>query len=463
MSAKDPANDSAPTSDWWADLHLHAFVSLTIADRKVERRERVWVKGFFVRHRRPQYFDEFQRLVDASDAYAPADIKALTAVARERMGEADKRGFVNNLAQMCKSKGSMAEEEYGSILDFADGVGLEDIDADAIINSVFSINDTFGAIVGLLALGIVLYFTRIVVVPLVIAIFAAIIIRNLDHRVSKTLNLRRLRWLSRLVTMVVLFGGVFLVFTAAASSGKEIVDKLPSYQAKLWDLFWRLDAAINTAGLGELSLTNVTEQLAQIPIAGTLSGFLGSIVTFLGNFLLVIIFTGFLVFTPPTGTGAGAGQEIADKITAYLSVKSLMSLLTAAMVLIVCLIFGIDFALFWATLAFLLNYIPSVGAIAASLPPMLLAVIQLESFSTVLLFAGTLTACHVGIGQVLEPKLMGDKLAVNPIAILLGLIFWGFLWGIPGMFLAAPLMALLRIYSSHYNFSRGLERLLAAD
>ena len=62
-----------------------------------------------------------------------------------------------------------------------------------------------------------------------------------------------------------------------------------------------------------------------------------------------------------------------------------------------------------------------------------------------------------------EKKLMGDKLAVKPVAILLGLIFWGFLWGIPGMFLAAPLMALLRILASNFNFSRSFERLLAAE
>ena len=96
--------------------------------------------------------------------------------------------------------------------------------------------------------------------------------------------------------------------------------------------------------------------------------------------------------------------------------------------LILCWSFGIDFAFFWATLIFLLNFIPAVGAIIATVPPVLLAAIQLDAWASVFLFAGLFVAMHILVGQVLEPKLMGDKLAVNPIAILLGLIFWGWNW-----------------------------------
>ena len=138
-------------------------------------------------------------------------------------------------------------------------------------------------------------------------------------------------------------------------------------------------------------------------------------------------------------------------------------MLTGVVVFSLCSIFGIDFALFWAILGFLLNFIPSVGSIIASIPPILLSMIQLESWTSVALFAVIFIVAQVLLGQVLEPKLMGSKLAVKPVAILLGLIFWGFLWGIPGMFLAAPLMALMRILASYFNFSRSFERLLAAE
>jgi predicted PurR-regulated permease PerM len=190
-------------------------------------------------------------------------------------------------------------------------------------------------------------------------------------------------------------------------------------------------------------------------------GFIGQLVNLTGNFLLVVIFTGFLVFS---STGfKGILQEMNEKISGYISIKSLSSLITGIVVFSICKAFGIDFALFWAVLGFLLNFIPSVGSIIASIPPILLSMIQLEAWSSVLLFTLSLVVAHVLIGQVLEPKLMGSRLAVKPVAILMGLIFWGFLWGLPGMFLAAPLMALLRILSSYFNFSRNFERLLAAD
>ncbi|MCK5797144.1 MAG: AI-2E family transporter, partial [Deltaproteobacteria bacterium] len=142
--------------------------------------------------------------------------------------------------------------------------------------------------------------------------------------------------------------------------------------------------------------------------------------------------------------------------------KAMIGVVTGIGVATLCWVFGIDFPLFWAILAFLLNFIPSVGSIIASLPPILLAFIQIDSTGLALGFMASMIGLQVLLGNVIEPKIMGDKLAINPIAILIGLIFWGFLWGLPGMFLAAPLMALLRILASYFNFSRSVERLLSA-
>jgi predicted PurR-regulated permease PerM len=152
-----------------------------------------------------------------------------------------------------------------------------------------------------------------------------------------------------------------------------------------------------------------------------------------------------------------------ETIGAYIAVKTLMCLLTGAVFVLMCWIFGIDFALFWGLFALLLNYIPSVGSIIATLPLILLAAIQLHSWTAVALFAGILLVVQQFIGQILEPKLMGVRLSLKPVAILLGLIFWGLLWGIPGMFLATPLMVLIRIVSSYFNVTRGFERLLASE
>jgi AI-2 transport protein TqsA len=438
--------------------YLHAFLSLSLSDGAIERRELVWIKRFFSRQRQRPVRERLRHIVEEGKPQIE-ELERLLTRAAERLSMGEKRRFVYDLAQLCKSKGRISEKEYQRILDIGERLGIEDTEADAIINSVYSVNDTFMAIVGLLALGVILYATRSVIVPLIIALFVTMIINKVEALVAAGLSLRRLRWVSKVVAMALILGVMFGLVMAAAISGKEVAARLPYYHHRVRNMIEQSPLA--QRALAQLGDGEVTRQLGRLPIADTMKGLLGSLLNLVGNFVLVVVFTGFLVFS--RASFRGILQEMNDKISAYISIKTLVSVLTGLVVFGLCSFFGIDFALFWAILGFLLNFIPSVGSIVASLPPILLSMIQLESWTTVALFAVTFIVAQVLLGQVLEPKMMGSKLAVKPVAILLGLIFWGFLWGIPGMFLAAPLMALLRILASYFNFSRSFERLLAAE
>jgi AI-2 transport protein TqsA len=246
---------------------------------------------------------------------------------------------------------------------------------------------------------------------------------------------------------------------AAIVSGTDIAGHVPEYRS-------RLDTALRDSESAQVVLAwlgdhGVLGQLRQLPIGDWVTGFLGSLISLLSNFVLVVIFTGFLVISSSAFTGVLA--EMNRKVGTYISTLTLICLLTGVTVYLLCLGFGVDFALFWALMAFLLNFIPVVGAIVSCVPPILLAVIQLDSWIAIAVFAVSLALVNVLLGQVLQPKIMGDRLALKPVAVLLGLIFWGLLWGIPGMFLATPLMVLLRILASYFNFSRGFERLVSTD
>jgi predicted PurR-regulated permease PerM len=369
------------------------------------------------------------------------DLEPLAERAARELSATEKRRFIYNLAQLFQSKGSLSDKEYEAILDLAEKIGVPDTQADSIIHSVYNINITFTAIMGLLAMVAILYFGAVVIVPLVIAIFITMIINKVESGIAKTLSLSRFRLLTKLGAMVLILGVLFGLIMAAVVSGKDIATRLPHYEAKIGTTLEQ--SAVAQEVLAWLQEKGVLAQLKQIPFGRTVSNFLGSLITLLGYFVLVVIFTGFLVFSSSSFTGIL--QEMNDKIGAYIGIKTLICLLTGLLAYGLCVIFGIDFALFWAVLAFLLNYIPTVGAIIATLPPILLAMIQLDSWPLIVLFVVLFTVPQVILGQVLEP------------------IFWGLLWGIPGMFLATPLMALLRILSSYFNFSRPFERLLAAD
>jgi AI-2 transport protein TqsA len=453
------AKDTLVAEDWWGLFHLHAFVSLTEADRHIEHREKVWIKRFLIHQNRAELCDKLETLLSSEPQVG--ERQRLLAIARERMATPEKRRFVYNLAQLCKSTGSMSGAEYSAIVDLASGLGIADTDADAIINSVFSVNDGFMAIIGLLCLGFMLYATESVIVPLVIALFITMIINKVEGLVAKALRLRgSLRWINKLAAMVVIIGILFGLVMAAVSSGKEIAGRIDFYKARVVNGMDGLHKWADKQGL-PWPETNISQQLDKLPIGKTLSGFFSSLLGFLGNFFLVVVFVGFLVFSK--ADYKGIMQEMNEKISGYISIKAMISLATGVGIGLLCWGFGVDFGLFWATLGFLLNFIPSVGSIAATIPPVLLAFVQLDSSAAALGFAICMVALQFVLGNVIEPKLMGDKLSVKPVAIMLGLIFWGFLWGIPGMFLAAPLMALIRILASYFNFSRSFERLLAAD
>ncbi len=449
---------ASPPEDWWGDFHVNTFLRLTLADLQLERRERVWIKRFFRDQGRPELLPRLERAAQEGPC-DEARYRELAARARDELSSPEKRRTIYNLAQLCKSRGRISDSEYEAILEVAEQLGMEDTAADGIVNSVFSINDTFRAILGLFALGAILYFTRDVIVPLVVALFLTMIINRVEGAVSARLALRRWRWINKVLAMVLILSVLFGLVMATVVSGRDIARRVPHYQAKVTTTLADMQRQAVERGLPVEDI-GLTEQLEKLPIASTLSGLFSSVMDLLGTFFLVVIFTGFLVFSGDRFRGLMG--EMNDKISTYISIKAVVSMATGGLVFLICWVFGLDFPLFWATTTFLLNFIPSVGSIIATIPPVLLAMLQFSSWPHVAGLAAALISTQMVIGNLIEPRLMGSKLAVKPVAILLGLIFWGYLWGLPGMFLAAPLMALLRILASYYNFSRSLERLLAA-
>jgi AI-2 transport protein TqsA len=458
-----PAADRDKTvganGDDWRDLfYLNAFLDLSLSDGPLARRQRVWIKRFLA-HRGKQHLyrdiDEIIRL-GKNDA---DELHRLARRAATELSTAEKRRFIYDLAQLCQARGSLSPRDYERILDVAEQLGVADTEADAMVHSVYRINDTFIAVLGLLACGTIVYWTRSVIIPLVIAIFITMIINRIDATIASALKVRRLRWFTKLSAMVAILGVLFGLVMAAVVSGTDIAARLPEYEA-------RLSAALSESQTVQRILSwgsdkGLLEQLKQVPIGAMVSDFLASLLSLVSNFVLVVIFTGFLVSS--SSAFSGVLGEMNKKMGAYISIKALVCFLTGLTAYVLCRAFGIDFALFWALLAFVLNFIPVVGSIVASVPPIVLGIIQVESKTAVVFFVLSLILVNTLLGQVLEPKLMGTRLSLKPVAILLGLVFWGLLWGIPGMFLATPLMVLLRILASHFNFSRSFERLLSSD
>jgi predicted PurR-regulated permease PerM len=124
---------------------------------------------------------------------------------------------------------------------------------------------------------------------------------------------------------------------------------------------------------------------------------------------------------------------------------------------------GLDFAETWALLIFVLNYIPNIGSIIAVAFPAVLALVQFETLGPFVVLVLSMTAIQLVIGSVLEPMLMGKSLNMSPFAIILGLSFWGMLWGIVGMFLSVPILVTIMIVCAHVPSWRWVAILLSKD
>lgn len=136
--------------------------------------------------------------------------------------------------------------------------------------------------------------------------------------------------------------------------------------------------------------------------------------------------------------------EVKSSIVSYMKVKFLTSLCTGIFFGGISWLFGVDFALFWGFLAFILNFIPTVGSIVATIPPTLLGLIQIDGGGTFVLFVALLVATQFVWGNVIEPLLMGSTVALNTVTVILGLVVWGYIWGVAGMLLSVPLIVLAR-------------------
>jgi AI-2 transport protein TqsA len=153
-------------------------------------------------------------------------------------------------------------------------------------------------------------------------------------------------------------------------------------------------------------------------------------------------------------------NRIKDSVSSYIKVKTLVSFITGAGVGLVCLFFGIDYALLWGFLAFALNYIPYVGSLVAIVPPLILAIIAFGDVSKVIIFFLCLEGVQLVMGNVFEPRWMGNSFSINTVSVLFGFVFWAFMWGTAGMLLAVPLTFLFKVILEQVSAAQVVVRLM---
>lgn len=313
------------------------------------------------------------------------------------------------------------------------------------------VNSALLAIIVVVAVGSVLRLTGSIFLPLVLALLLSFVSDPVvtfltKHKVPRLLAI--LSVLGILLTFGFLIG--FVVYTSTQSLLREF----PLYQRRLTGLLQDLIERFNLPDylLAEFNINRI--------IGGLVVSISGSFMAFFSGLLLVLVFLLFLLLERPylhlKMLQAFQGHttrkiviilaHINAQIGRYLSVKLLVSAVTGAVIFMSFSIVGVDFPVIWAILTFLFNFIPSIGSIIITLLSGTFAVVQFApEWGGVVATVLSMMATQMIIGNIIDPKLLGDSLNLSPVVILLSLLVWGWLWGVMGMFLAVPLTVAFKI------------------
>lgn len=314
--------------------------------------------------------------------------------------------------------------------------------------------------------------TKAVLIPFVLALIVWYMIRLVQVRFKRiTFRGRALpRWLRGVLAFATIAGVLSLFISLLISNINNVADLLPQYEQNLSVMRSQIEQ-LTGFDLGR----QLDTYLRGMDVGMVLTLVLNALTSLLGNGTLVLIYVAFIMLEERhvreklvamhNGGGIERTRAMLDRVDAslshYVTLKTGMSLLTGVVSYVALLIIGVDLAFFWAMLIFLLNYIPTVGSLLATVFPALVAAVQFGSLGPALWVLGSVGAIQLLVGNMLEPRLMGNSLNVSPLVVLLSLAFWGWLWGILGMFLSVPITVVMVLVMAQFPATRWAAVLLS--
>lgn len=325
------------------------------------------------------------------------------------------------------------------------------------------------------ALVIIFIYGKNLIIPFVVALIFWFLIKEIRDVLNKIKFIDEK--IPNTVLNIVGFAVIFFIIGAVVKiltvNIQQLSSELPVYQNNIA----KITMAINTTFNIDL-MSSVKEFLGEYEYTKLLSVLFSSLKDLFGDAFLIIIYTLFLLLEEPFFSKKINAiyakkndqddvntvlKQLDKSIGRYISLKTLISLLTGFLSYFALLFIGLDAPLFWAFLIFLMNYIPAVGSLIATAFPAMFAMLQFGELMPgvwVLIIVG---AIQLIVGNYIDPKLTGSSLNVSPLVVLIGLAFWGAIWGIIGMILSVPITVIMIIILSEFPQTQGIAVLLTKD
>ena len=300
------------------------------------------------------------------------------------------------------------------------------------------------AVIAVVVGGFALFTMKSILVPLMVAYFLTNAMGPpMDYLKRKGVP----RW-AAFPLILVLTGVVFYVlgelFYRQVLLFRDCVDQYDDRFNTLWQGFL---GALPDPVADSLRVIDWNKLLPGRALASFTVSAVGGIFGFLGTLVMVLLYMTFILiereglrFRVLDAYGGEKGKQVLEVLAAvrmqtesYVAGKTLVSLLTGFLTALVLFFFGVKFYLFWGILTFLLNFIPNIGSLIATVFPLAFSVIQPDPVfgaMRVLCLAASLVTIQFLVGNFLEPRLLGKRLSLSPLVVLLSLVVWGWIWGI---------------------------------
>lgn len=307
--------------------------------------------------------------------------------------------------------------------------------------------------------------------PLAFAVFLIALAWPLQERLGRRLP----GWAAFTLTVLALLL-LLAAFVGALWWGAHMIgEKAPQYESQIDQVYQSFQGWLQQYGL---PLPQGGSGLSRFLSGDLARSVLGNVASSLGLIALVLALTILGLAEVPRFRGRAARafrhqrhgteliesvRQIATKYQQYLGALTVTAVLQGVTVWLLSVALGLDFAFVWALLAFLLNYLPTVGSTIAVIPPTLFAVFQFGSPGRTLLVFLSMSALQLIMGNFIDPLIQGRMVTLSPVVVLTSIVFWGWIWGVPGALLGVPITLGIVIATDHFPETRWIARLLASE
>lgn len=323
-----------------------------------------------------------------------------------------------------------------------------------------------------ITLVVVLIYGQSIIIPFILAILFWFLIRVIKKLLSKAKFIQKWpKWLLTVLSTILLLSFLVLAVQMISKNIQQLSSTLPVYEANVAKIANSINERFN------IDLFSMMSDYAKdMNFAGILSSLFSALTGLFGSAFTVLLYLIFLLLEEPIFPKKLKAMypdrekhkhintlvnKIDLSIGNYVALKTVTSLMTGFLSYFALLFIGIDAPLFWAFLIFILNFIPTIGSLIATIFPTIFAILQFGEFTYGFLVLAIIGSIQLIVGNFIEPKLMGNTLNISPLVVFLTLAIWGVMWGVTGMLLSVPITVILIIIMSEFPETKPFAILLS--